>query len=71
MCKPDSPHPQAQWEFPVAMLELGGHFQINFRPQKEIKAILGEGQTIHSGPYFATLRYILWMIGPGSINSMS
>ena len=36
-------------------------FQISFRPQKEIKAKLGDGRTIHSGPFFATLQYCLHM----------
>ena len=41
------------------MLALGGHSC--FRPQKEIKAKLGGGRTIHSGPSFARLQYIIKM----------
>ena len=40
------------WEFPIAMLALGGHSQINYRPQKEMMAKLGDGQTMSS---FTTL----------------
>ena len=36
-----------------AMLVLGGCFIL----KKEITAKLGDGQTIHSGPLFVTLRY--------------
>ena len=49
-----------QWEFPIcSACARWVLFQINFRPQKEIKAKLGDGQTFHSGPSFARLQYIL------------
>ena len=32
---------------------------MSFRPQKEIEAKLGDGQTLYSGPSFARLRYIV------------
>ena len=35
-------------------------FQVSFRPQKEVKAKLGDGQTIRSGPFFATFGTVLF-----------
>ena len=34
-------------------------FQISFRPQQEIGEKLGDGRTIHNGPSFERLRYML------------
>ena len=46
-----------QCEFPIFenICTRRALFQIRFRPQKEIKARLGDGRIIHSGPSFARL----------------
>ena len=49
-----------QWKLPICnACTRWALFQISFRPQQEIEAKLGDGRTIHSGPSFARLRYIL------------
>ena len=48
------------WEFPyLHVVHLVGTLsgKPSFRPQQEIDAKLGDGQTVHSGPSFTRLWY--------------
>ena len=42
-----------QWKIPICnVCARWALFLINFRPQQEIEAKLGDGQTIHSGTWY-------------------